>query len=258
MNISGNLLLDHPELLFVLLFLLTLAVLESGYRAAARTGVNLDDARHAQIVSLRDALGILLSLLLGFTFAMAVSRFDKRQELVIQEANAIGTAHLRAAFAGEPRTSLIRTLLQTYVKTRLEFFDAGLDQTRLRANASGAKDLQNRLWEQVLAVPAQEHTAAYALLAQSINEVIDLDAERLGALENRIPSIIWILITFMAVLTCVATGYSMKARVWFPILVLPLMISAVAALLADLDTPRSGFIRARQHAVERLSEDFQK
>src|SRR5205823_9319111 len=141
---------------------------------------------------------------------------------------------------------------------RIEFFESGIDRERLQANQGISKELQTRLWEQVQTVPDQAPAPLLALLAQSINEVIDLDAERLAALENRIPTTIWILIAFMAGLACLTTGYSMSKRVWFPALVLPLMISAVAALLADMDTPRSGFIHARQHAVERLNQDLQK
>src|SRR5437764_8338919 len=169
-SLAVSTMLDHPVVFFLALFVANVAVLELGHRCAVRTGVNLEEDRHAQIVSLRDALGILLSLLLGFTFAMAVSRHDKRQELVVHEANAIGTAALRAGFAPEPRASAIRMLLRDYTKSRIEFFESGIDRERLQANQGISKELQTRLWEQVQTVPAQAPTPLLALLAQSIND----------------------------------------------------------------------------------------
>ena len=94
--------LDHPFLLAMCLFVLLMAVVDTGFRLAVLTGANLDDDSREQIAASRDSLGILLSFMLGFTLAMALPRFDLRKHLVMEEANAIGTTSLRAGLLPEP------------------------------------------------------------------------------------------------------------------------------------------------------------
>src|SRR4029077_4445648 len=91
-----GLFLDHPLFFSGTLFVLLIIAVESGLRIAVLSTANLDQDRREQIAASRDALGILLSLLLGFTLAMALPRFDLRKQLVLDEANAIGTTSLRA------------------------------------------------------------------------------------------------------------------------------------------------------------------
>jgi len=98
--VTGNV-LDHPLILSLALFLLLMVIVEAGFRLAVLTSVHMDEERGEQIAASRDGLGILLSLLLGFTLAMALPRFDLRKQLVVDEANAIGTTSLRAGILPE-------------------------------------------------------------------------------------------------------------------------------------------------------------
>jgi len=90
-----GLFLDHPLFFSGTLFVLLVIAVESGFRIVALSAANLDEDRREQIAASRDSLGILLSLLLGFTLAMALPRFDFRKQLVLDEANAMR----RPAFA---------------------------------------------------------------------------------------------------------------------------------------------------------------
>src|SRR6266478_4192327 len=98
-----GLFLDHPLFFSGALFVLLVIAVESGFRIAVLSAANLDEDRREQIAASRDSLGILLSLLLGFTLAMALPRFDLRKQLVVDEANAIGTTSLRAGILPEPQ-----------------------------------------------------------------------------------------------------------------------------------------------------------
>ena len=80
----------------------------------------------------------LLALLLGFTFAMSVNRYDLRKQLQVDEANAIGTTWLRAGALLEPARSLEQQLLKEYVLVRLEFFSAGTDRAKLDQSLDAA------------------------------------------------------------------------------------------------------------------------
>jgi hypothetical protein len=254
MRLAMRSIVDSPQLFFAVLFLVLLAATEIGCRLASTTRVNQDPDLREPVVSLRDSLLVLLSLLLGFTFAMAVGRFEHRRELVVDEANAIATTRLRAQLFADPSKTRVDQLLQQYAAERVKFGEAGLRAGGLAAVDRQSVELQTRLWNETEAIAAQEKSPIVGLFIQSVNEMIDLDAKRLAALENRIPPLIWILIAFVAALTCLCYGFSAKKRFWFPMVVLPLMVAAVAALISDLDTPRSGFIHIDQASMQRLQQ----
>jgi hypothetical protein len=249
-------LLDHPLLLsFALLFLLMAAV-EAGFRLAVLTSVHLDEERRGQIAASRDALGILLSLLLGFTLAMALPRFDLRKQLVLDEANAIGTTSLRAGILPEAQRGSVRALLLQYVRTRQAYSHAVPGDSQLGDAIARTKTLQASLWRQAEDAGRQSPTAISALFIASLNETIDLSEKRLAALENRIPPTIWLMLTLIAVLTCLVSGYGQRRRFWLIAIIFPLMIAIVMGLIADLDSPRSGFLRVDVRSLERLSRDL--
>src|SRR5947199_1961012 len=96
------LLFDHAIPLFFVLFFILSVFVEIGHRAGMRLSVDTDSLRHEQLVAARDAIGLLLSLLLGFTLAMAIARFDQRKQLLVDEANSISTTAMRARTLPEP------------------------------------------------------------------------------------------------------------------------------------------------------------
>src|SRR5437762_438142 len=142
------LLFDHPiPLFFVLLFALAVLV-EIGHRAGMRMSVDTDSLRHEQLVAARDAIGLLLSLLLGFTLAMAIARFDQRKQLLVDEANSISTTALRARMLPEPLGVKMLGLLREYVDARARFSVARLQGQDLEQSIVKAKDLQDQMWGQ--------------------------------------------------------------------------------------------------------------
>jgi hypothetical protein len=249
---------DKPYLLFAVLFLASLAVLDAGYRISARTRINDDESHHEQITSLRDSLLVLLSLLVGFTFSMAVTRFELRRQLVIDEANAIGTTSLRAATLPEPQQAAVTQLLRQYADARADFALAALNSSQEQNAVRRSKELQKALWEQTAALSRQDRSAIAGLFIVTVNETIDLSEKRLAARENRIPVIIWTLITVIALLASFTTGYGLKRRFWFPAVMMPLMFACAVALIADLDSPTHGFIRTSHNSLVRLQQDLRE
>jgi hypothetical protein len=124
-NIMTSLLLDHPLFFSATLFVLLVFAVESGFCTAVLSAANLDQDRREQIAASRDSLGILLSLLLGFTLAMALPRFDLRKQLVLDEANAIGTTGLRVELLPQAQRIQARELLLQYVAARQAYSRAG-------------------------------------------------------------------------------------------------------------------------------------
>jgi hypothetical protein len=249
-------LLDSPLLIFFLLFLLLYIAVEFGYRRTLTAGRIDDDRRHDLIVDTRNQIAVLLSLLLGFTLAMSLPRFDQRKQLVVDEANAIGTVSLRAQLLPEPEDSQVQQLLRDYAQARIEFGQARIESAKLNDALQRAKEVQNQLWRTAVAAAQKNPTPITALFVQALNETIDLDEKRLAAFENRIPVTIWIMLTVIAVLTCLTVGYGHRQRFAMSMIVPPLMIAIVMALIAELDSPHSGLIRVGQQSMHRLQSSL--
>jgi hypothetical protein len=66
---------------------------KAGQRVASRSGIQENPNRKDQMVAIPDGLFVLLSLLLGFTLALAVPRYSERRSLLIEEATAVETTY---------------------------------------------------------------------------------------------------------------------------------------------------------------------
>ena len=138
-------------MVLIIVGLLLLALGEVGFRAGLRLFVAKDEPRKGQIGGIQGAVLGLLALLLGFTFSMAVGRYENRRDLVLKEANAIGTTYLRASFLPEAQSKAVEDLLRRYTDTRLSFYNAGSDFTKVAAAENEAGKLQRELWVQTVA-----------------------------------------------------------------------------------------------------------
>jgi len=249
-------LFDQPWSLFAVLFVMLAVLVEIGHRIGLRISVDADALRHEQLVGARDAISVLLSLLLGFTLAMALSRFEERKQLIVDEANAIGTTSLRAQMLPEPVRGKMLDLLSEYVDARIGFSKAGLQGPELQQSLARTKQLQSEMWQQSVEIARQSPTTITSIFVQSLNESIDLSEKRLATLENRVPAAIWVMLVLIALLTCLTVGLSVRRRFWFVMILPPLMISIVIALIADLDSPRTGSIQIGHASMERLQQDL--
>jgi purine-cytosine permease-like protein len=191
----------------------------------------------------------LLAFLLAFTFGMAASRYDSRKQLVLQEANAIGTAYLRADLLPEPQRSEIRDLFRVYAAPRVK----GVTWLMTPESRQESAAMHGRLWAAAVAASAQNPSSISAgLFVQSLNEVIDLDETRVTAGRNRIPDHIWMVLYAVTILSMAAMGYQFGLtgeRSWAVIILLVLVFTAVILLIADLDRPQTGILQVSQQAM---------
>ena len=241
---------------FVLTGGVLLLATELGYRLGQRYSPEQGKAHQGQSGTLQGALLGLLGLLLGFTFAMAVGRFESRKQLVLDEANAIGTTYLRSAMLPE-RSDDIRALLRSYVDARLEAVRSG----RVAEAILRSEDIQGRLWSEATAVGLRHgDSIVVGLFVESLNEVIDLHAKRVTAgLRNRIPGAIWVALLTIAMLSLAAMGYhaGLVGTVRsLAILVVAVSFSAVMVLIADLDRPQEGSLTVSQQALIDLRQSM--
>lgn len=199
----------------------------------------------------------LLAFILAFTFGLAASRYDARRQMVVEEANAIGTTYLRAGLLAEPHRSEIRDLLNEYVSVRLKAVRTGNIERAMSESAV----LHSRLWSHAEAVAAKDpHSIVAGVFIQSLNETIDLHAKRvLIGVRSRIPIIIWLALSFITFLSMVELGYHegmTGSRRSLAIAALVLTFSIVILLIADLDRQREGLIHVSQQAMIELQESW--
>jgi hypothetical protein len=234
----------------VILFIL---LAEAGYRLGYLSRGKFDDNGKSQLGTVQGAILGLLALLLGFTFAMAMSRYDVRKQLVLDEANAIGTTYLRAQLFPEPRRQEVSNLLRRYVDVRLEFSKADNDQKKIQEAKNKTEQVQNQLWSFGTAWGKEEpRSIPMGLFLRSLNDVIGLHAKRVTALENHVPEIILVLLYFVAMAAVGLLGYGCGVGGTRNLLVntlVPIIIAAVILVIIDLDRPRRGLIRVSQQSM---------
>lgn len=249
-------LLDLPWMLGVLVGLVLAAAIDLGRMTSAYLRIHEDSNRKDQMVAIRDGLFVLVSLLLGFTLALAVPRFTERRSLLIEEAVSIGTTHLRAGTLPQPYRDHARQLLRQYVDIRLDRLNAGSDSSRAAEASHRGKLVQEELWSDVVTLSQTDRSAITVAYLSSLNETIDLDDKRTAAMENRIPRSIWLLILSVSLIALFARGLTLKHRFWLTLVLAPVTIAIVVTLIADLDTPSSGLIRLDQRPMLRLKADL--
>lgn len=195
----------------------------------------------------------LLAFLLAFTFGMAASRFDNRRNLVLDEANAIGTTFLRTSLLPDPYRTETRRLLREYVDVRLKAVRPGVPPEKLVQGIRRSEELQGLLWSQAGAAGEKNPVATTALFISSLNEVIDLHAKRVTVvLRHRIPGIIWIALCSIAVFSMLSMGYHAgltRATRTLSMLALILAFAMVLVLIVDLDRPEEALFRVNQGAL---------
>jgi hypothetical protein len=179
----------------------------------------------------------LLALIIGFTFSMAVTRYDQRKMREAEEANAIGTEYLRADLLPGDNAEHTRELLRKYTDLRIAFYES--DEPLIGQQTAS---LQNELWAAVSAVAANQPTPTIALVTAGMNDVINSQGYTQAAWSNRIPPGAWAMMLLMAITCNLLVGYSERRKGELFLFILPIVISIAFFLIADLDSPRGGII----------------
>jgi len=198
--------------------------------------------KREDIGAVQTAVLTLLALLIGFSFAMAVTRYDLRKTYEEAEANAIGTEYVRADLLPANDTASVRELLRKYLNQRILFYQTR-DRRQIDAIGADTARLQAALWSAVLPTAKTQPTPVVALAVSGMNDVLNSQARTQGAWLNRIPVAAWALMVLIAIACNVMLGYNEHRRRAVLLLVLPVIISISFLLIADIDSPRGGLIR---------------
>jgi hypothetical protein len=253
MRTAMALILDYPlVLLFPTTFvLLAVSAWAGGWFAARRE--TFANERREDFNVIQAATLTLLGLIIGFTFSMALNRYDQRKNYEEEEANAIGSAYLRADLLPAGSAVKLKAILKQYSGVRVRHYMTR-DAAELATLDASIGKLQNDMWAVVKDGAQEQATPLRALVVASINDVINSQGYTQAAWWNRIPHGAWVLMALLAV--CANFLVGLGARVPNAELrlmsVFPLIVAAAFFLIADIDAPRGGVIRVAPMNLQAL------
>ena len=201
------------------------------------------------------AILTLLGLIIGFTFSMAMTRYDLRKNLEEAEANAIGTEYVRVDFLAAEDAARLKELLRRYTELRIQFYSVPYGEVLARVNEETAK-MQDELWTAVARGAEAKPTPLAALVSAGMNDVLNSQGYTQAAWWNRIPTSAWSLLFLIAILSNLLLGYGASGRWTLLSMVLPLAIGLSFFLIADIDSPRGGVIHVRAVNLEALNSSL--
>ena len=215
--------------------------------------LGLRDCGEANVSTLEASVLGLLALMLSFTFAMAVTRFDARRDAVLNEANAIGTAALRAGLLPAPHGIESLRLYRDYVQIRLDITKRVPTPAEFNVAIARSNDLQKALWLQAKAAMAKDNAMApTGLYIQALNEMFDDQEKRLTAFRTRMPNIVVLALYGIAIVAVGFAAYAsgLEKRRWrLPIYVAVFLVAGVVILIQDIDRPSTGFVAVSQQPM---------
>ena len=197
----------------------------------------------------------LLALIIGFSFSMAISRYDQRKNYEEAEANAISTEYVRADLLPQADAPNFRGLLRKYIEQRVLFYMTG-DERKLQQIDANTTKLQSELWSIVRAAGLAQPNPVIALSVAGMNGVINAQGYTQAAWSNRIPIAAWGLMAAIAVFCNLLLGYVSHKSGSLLFLVLPLAVSVSFFLIAEIDSPRGGVIRVLPHNLIGLAQSL--
>jgi putative Ca2+/H+ antiporter (TMEM165/GDT1 family) len=240
-------LIDHPYLVFFGLAAALLVCLEIGRMLGNRLIADTGSANHGSTSAIDGAVFALLGLLLAFTFSGAASRFDTRRELIVTEANAIGTAYLRIDVAPAEMQPALRAAFKRYVAARIDTYRNVRDIDEFKSKLAGANAIQKEIWELAVAAGRRPDAlpAANMLLLPALNDMIDITTTRAMATQMHPPFVIFGMLLALALSGAVLAGHGLAGspkRDWLHMLSFALVMSLALFLILDMEFPRLGYI----------------
>jgi hypothetical protein len=245
---------NYPRLIFAISFFVLWLAAWVGFSVLRRLR-RLDEGAQEDFGVILAATLTLLGLIIGFSFSMAIGRYDQRKNLEADEANAIGTEFVRADLLPAADAANLRALLKRYVEQRLEFYTTR-DAVRLRQVGADTERLQTDMWSVVRTPALARPDAIVALAVSGMNDVLNAQESARAAWRNRIPHAAWGLMAIIAICCNLLFGYGARNLEGhrFLLFVLPFVVSIAFLLIADIDSPRGGLIHVYPQNLLDLAE----
>jgi len=202
----------------------------------------------------------LLGIMFAFTFSMAASRFDARKLAILKESNAIGTTYLRVSLLPDYIKPQIYSLLEKYVEYRL-MYDRTTDRNKMNAIVDSSEVVQVKIWKLASENAVLNNSWNSSLFINTLNEMIDLSAERYAVQLNHVPEIILYLMILLATISTFTLGFACgqeKNRKFIFSYSLVVLMILVLMVIIDLDRPLRGVIRVGDQTLMNLDRSIEK
>lgn len=224
-----------------------LVLIEVGRRLGLRRTKRDAEGARAGLGAIEGAIFGLMGLLIAFTFSGAASRFDARRDLVVREANHIGTAWLRLDLLPVEAQSPLRELFRRYLDKRIAVYAALPDLAAAEAELSRANALQGEIWTHaVTACRTEPGQRAQMLVLPALNDMFDITTIRTMAARTHPPILIYLLLAVLTMISALLAGFGMagaKSASWVHIAGFALLMGLTVYIILDLEFPRMGLIR---------------
>ena len=254
-SVAAIMIVRFPFLMVLASFLGLWLCVTLGARLRQKSGPLSPDERDDFNV-IQGATLTLLGLIVGFSFSMALSRFDQRQRYERIEADAISTEYLRLdLLTGNTAAEDVRRLLKRFLEERIRWYESS-DPRQIEQINRETIELQNELWQAAREEAAQQQTPITALVISGMNDVLSLQGNTQAAWWNRIPFAGWGLMGLIAAFSSAMIGHGARTvrPVRFPIF--PLVIAIAFFFIADLDSPYGGFIHVYPRDLLTLADSL--
>jgi hypothetical protein len=255
---------DVPLWVSAVVFVVVLSLaLEGGFRRGLRQRRTTESSEEATRgdVTLSSMLA-LLGLMLAFTYAFTLSRADWRKEAILEEANAIGTAFLKASFLPEPGRHEVREALLDYARTRVITHEETKDRRARKALMARTLEAQAELWPALERALQNQTPGPYGTsMLQAVTAVLDAHTTRVTAAFDRMPAVVSLLLLAIAALSLAIAGHNagLAGRIsrW-RLSGFVLILAALMLIILDFDRPQTGFIRLNNGPITAVAEDMER
>jgi hypothetical protein len=215
-----------------------------GFRLHKKLAKNNPEQTFQDLGQINSTLLGLLALLLAFTFSMSNSRYDTRRELIIEEANNIGTVILRADIYPDSMRQLLRSQLNDYLEARIAFSQSGMNEKKIVETYLKANEISSKIWSTVASYAKIDNiTTRTSEMIPALNAMIDITTTRRAAGESTIPDSIMYFLFILCLCSAFLLGYDHKNKFdWIIVIGFALMLASTVFTIIDMDRPRSGLI----------------
>lgn len=234
-------------LLILGLFAGMLLMLTIGQQLGRRSLGQETDVVRSRLTGVETAIFGLMGLMIAFTFSGAAARYEMRRQLVVEEANAIGTAYLRLDLLSAASQPALRDKFRRYTETRIAVYQVLPDIGASNAQAAIAITLQNEIWSGVLAALKEAPPQATIVVVPALNQMIDVTTTRAGALHTHTPTLIFAILLILGLVCSLLAGfvlaYTKTRNVRLHVFTFAVVVTLTIYVIFDLDYPRFGLIQ---------------
>ena len=243
----------------LLLFLTQVAAREVGYWLGQRQNAARGKSEAEGVGLVVGGMLGLLAFVLALTLSFGSSRFNERRQGTLAEANAIGTAWLRAEAIGHPRGAEIARLLEDYGRLRKDYVTASRNSPAIEEINQRTSVLQKEIWGHMSAIARERADSVVTSLMAALNQTFDMSTAARFAHDSRFPPPLFWLLIGMAHISMAALGYQLglrgqKSRILATLLTA--VWTAVIVVILDLSAPRLGTIRTSVEVYDWTLEGF--